>query len=169
MLSDYATWIPRVRTLVSNLSNPDAWALFNDAPAHTFIHPSPLICLLGDAAHASTPHQGAGAGMAVEDVYVLGELLAGVFSEGSCGRHELEKAFRAYEAVRRPRVLRLVETSREAGRLWDLEVEGDNWAAFERNACARMAWLWDHDIRGDLERARELVREWGEEGRGEEG
>ena len=43
-------------------------------------HPAPsyargLVCLTGDAAHASSPHQGAGACMGVEDALVLCEVL----------------------------------------------------------------------------------------------
>ncbi|KAH8111773.1 hypothetical protein DFH11DRAFT_1546362 [Phellopilus nigrolimitatus] len=34
------------------------------------------VVLIGDAAHAMTPNQGAGAGQVVEDAYVLGALLA---------------------------------------------------------------------------------------------
>ena len=34
------------------------------------------VLLIGDAAHASTAHLGAGGGMAIEDAVVLGELLA---------------------------------------------------------------------------------------------
>jgi 2-polyprenyl-6-methoxyphenol hydroxylase-like FAD-dependent oxidoreductase len=36
------------------------------------------VILIGDAAHASTPHLGQGAAMAVEDAVVLGELVAKV-------------------------------------------------------------------------------------------
>jgi salicylate hydroxylase len=154
MQNDFASWTPTVQAIVSNMKNPDVWALFNHAPACTFYQSRPRICLLGDAAHASTPHQGAGAGMCVEDCYVLGGLLAEVASA-----EELEKAFMAYDEVRRPRALKLVETSREAGMLWDLEgEEGVDMEAFERNACERMGWIWDHDIEADLVRARELLR-----------
>ena len=34
------------------------------------------VMLLGDAAHAPLPHQGQGAGLAIEDAYALGALLA---------------------------------------------------------------------------------------------
>jgi len=154
MIQDFANWTPTVQAIMTNMKNPDIWALFNHNPAHTFYQARPRICLLGDAAHASTPHQGAGAGMCIEDCYILSELLAEVRSvEG------LEKAFRAYDEVRRPRALKLVETSREAGMLWDLEgPEGKDLEAFERNACGRMGWLWDHDINVDLERARVLLQ-----------
>lgn len=154
MLQDYAKWTPTVQSIMANMKNPDIWALFNHVPARTFYQSRPRICLLGDAAHASTPHQGAGAGMCVEDCFMLSELLAEVESANG-----LEKAFRAFDEVRRPRALKLVETSREAGMLWDLEgPEGLDMDAFERNACERMGWIWDYEIDVDLERARTMLR-----------
>jgi salicylate hydroxylase len=154
MLADYADWTPTVQAIVSNMQNHDVWALFNHTPARTFYQSQPRVCLLGDAAHASTPHQGSGAGMCVEDAYVLSELLAEVDSA-----KDLVKAFEAYDAVRRPRSLKLVETSREAGMLWELEgSEGSDFDAYERDACSRMSWIWDHDLDVDLERARTMLR-----------
>ena len=48
-------------------------------PIFSFIMPSPWYkgraVLVGDAAHASTPHLGQGASIAIEDVIVLAELL----------------------------------------------------------------------------------------------
>lgn len=154
MLADYADWNDKVKLIMTNLKNPDIWALFNHVPARTFHQSQPRICLLGDAAHASTPHQGSGAGMCIEDCYVLCELLGGISSPD-----ELTNTFRAYEAVRRPRALRLVETSREAGTLWELHgPECGDLHAFEQNALTRMSWIWDHRIEQDLEKARELLR-----------
>ncbi|KAF2255794.1 FAD/NAD(P)-binding domain-containing protein, partial [Trematosphaeria pertusa] len=153
MLADYAEWTPNVQSIMANMKNPDIWALFNHEPARTFFQTRPRICLVGDAAHATTPHQGSGAGMCVEDCYVLGELLADVSSADG-----LEDAFRAYDHVRRPRSLKLVETSREAGELWELHgAAGDDLDAFERNAVQRMSWIWDHDMTADLERARAML------------
>lgn len=153
MLADYADWTDKVKAIMANIKNPDIWALFNHVPARTFCQSKPRICLLGDAAHATTPHQGSGAGMCIEDCYILGELLG-----GTPGAYELDNTFRAYDAVRRPRALKLVETSREAGMLWDLEgTEGDDLDAFEKNALSRMSWIWDHEIEQDLTKARELL------------
>jgi len=59
--------------------------------------------LLGDAAHATTPHLGQGAGMAIEDSLVLADELA---------RHEdVESAFRAYHARRFERCAYIVRQS----------------------------------------------------------
>ncbi|KAH3965011.1 hypothetical protein HBI70_177380 [Parastagonospora nodorum] len=155
MLEDYKDWSPAVRNLIANVQSPDIWALFNHPPAPTYYSTKPLICLVGDAAHASTPHQGAGAGMCIEDVYVLSSLLSSCKSSS-----DLVNAVHAYDAVRRPRSQKLVKTSREAGMLWEFEGDGigDDLGALEQNALKRMDWIWNHDITEDLDRAREIVR-----------
>lgn len=154
MLRDYEHWGPKVRTLMANVQSPDIWALFNHPPASTYYCMDPLVCLVGDAAHASTPHQGAGAGMCVEDAYILSQLLSKCRST-----QDLRTAFEAYDAVRRPRSQELVKTSREAGQLWDFEGEGigDNLQALETNATTRMSWIWDHEISVDLEAAQKIL------------
>lgn len=61
------------------------------------------IVLLGDAVHASTPHLGQGAGMAIEDAIVLAE---------EVGRHETpDAAFASYRARRFERCRYIVEES----------------------------------------------------------
>jgi 2-polyprenyl-6-methoxyphenol hydroxylase-like FAD-dependent oxidoreductase len=65
------------------------------------------VILIGDAAHATTPHLGQGAGMAIEDSVVLAEEL---------GRQvDVEAAFRAFEARRRERCRFIVENSIAVG------------------------------------------------------
>lgn len=154
MLEDYKHWSPSVRAIMESLQKPDIWALFNHPPAPIYYTSKPLLCLVGDAAHASTPHQGAGAGMCIEDAYILSELLS-----QSHTKSDLQKAFHAYDAVRRPRTQKLVKTSREAGMLWDLEGEGvgDDLEALERNATTRMSWIWDHEISNDLAMAKGMM------------
>ncbi len=57
---------------------PDSDVVYR--PFEWVIAPAPWwrgrVLLIGDAAHASTAHLGAGAGMAIEDAVILGELLA---------------------------------------------------------------------------------------------
>src|SRR5690606_34285916 len=61
------------------------------------------IVLLGDAVHASTPHLGQGAGMAIEDAIVLAEEI---------GRHDgPDAAFAAYRERRCARCRYIVEES----------------------------------------------------------
>ena len=68
------------------------------------------VCIMGDAAHATTPWQGAGAGQAFEDSVVLGTLLNSLTSAD-----EIEAAFKAYDSVRRPRGQRVIDSSRGTG------------------------------------------------------
>jgi 2-polyprenyl-6-methoxyphenol hydroxylase-like FAD-dependent oxidoreductase len=66
------------------------------------------VCLVGDAAHATSPHAGQGASLALEDAIVLARCLRDI--------PDLERAFSSYEAVRRPRVEKLVREARQTGK-----------------------------------------------------
>ncbi|CAJ2502203.1 Uu.00g095970.m01.CDS01 [Anthostomella pinea] len=153
MVANYRTWGPSCSAIVAAMEKPDVWALFNHPPAPTYHGSQPLICLVGDAAHASTPHQGAGAGICIEDCYILGNLIAEARSVGG-----LHRAFRAYEEIRRPRTLKLVETSRQAGLLYDFESQGDDLEAVERDMKSRMSWIWDINLVAELEKAKAIFR-----------
>ncbi|KAI2468654.1 mannitol 1-phosphate dehydrogenase [Annulohypoxylon bovei var. microspora] len=153
MLEDFSTWGPVVRKIVAAMEKRDIWALFNDPPAPIYYSTSPRICLLGDAAHATTPHQGSGAGMCIEDSYILGSLIG-----ESKSVQDLDKAFKAYDEVRRPRTQKLVETSREAGMLYEFELEGDDLEAIEKNFKSRMSWIWDADLQQELDKALSIFR-----------
>ena len=60
------------------------------------------ICLIGDAAHATTPNLGQGACQAIEDAYVLGELLK---------KYDIDKAFGQYPKLRMEKAKRIVNQS----------------------------------------------------------
>ena len=102
--------------------------------------------MLGDAAHASTPFQGQGAGQAIEDAYVLESLLALIETPD-----EAAYAFRAYDRVRRPRSQQVVKTSREMGELivFRHPVVKDDLKQFKENIEWRMDWMWHRDIDGE--------------------
>ena len=142
MEEDFAAWGQNVKSILSLMTKPDVWALFEHPPAETFSRGS--ICLLGDAAHASTPHQGAGAGMAVEDAYVLSKLLG----RADTGTEGVRKAFVEYDRIRRERTLRLVTTSRECGETYEMQgIEiGDDMKLLRENLKQRYAWIWDEDV-----------------------
>ena len=65
------------------------------------------VCLIGDAAHATTPSAGQGASMAIEDAMVLAQCLRDA--------DEPERAFAAFERARRGRVEEIVRQSRRNG------------------------------------------------------
>ena len=63
--------------------------------------------LIGDAAHATSPHAGQGASLALEDAMRLGRLML--------DRQELGLTFQNFEAERRPRTEKIVALARRNG------------------------------------------------------
>jgi salicylate hydroxylase len=147
---DFAAWGEKAHSILSLMSKTDVWALFNHPEAPTFY--KGRVALLGDAAHASTPHMGSGAGMAIEDVYVLGDLLGAIDD-----KKDIERVFKVYDSIRRPRGTKLVVRSREQGQTYDLELAGDDPVDLKRELDTRMDWVWDFDITEDLEKARDML------------
>jgi 2-polyprenyl-6-methoxyphenol hydroxylase-like FAD-dependent oxidoreductase len=86
----------------------------NYRPLEAAIQPGPWhvgrVVLVGDAAHATTPHLASGAGMAVEDALALAEELT------TKGR-SVENSLTAYTERRFERCRDVVETSVAVGRL----------------------------------------------------
>ncbi|KAI8315092.1 FAD-dependent monooxygenase azaH [Colletotrichum sp. SAR11_59] len=151
--------IGKKRAMGSNLwrmKSVDRWGLFDlgDHPVPTFSRGR--ICLIGDAAHASTPHQGAGAGLCIEDAATLASLLADDRVEG---RDDISAAFAAYDQCRRDRGHRLVEGSRRIGELYEGQTEvGKDFKAIENEVRTKAKDIWEFDINesihhslGDLE------------------
>ncbi|MDR0193495.1 MAG: FAD-dependent monooxygenase [Myroides sp.] len=65
-------------------------------------------CLIGDAAHATTPNLGQGACQGIEDVYVISKLLEKV---------SLEEAFQSFTAIRRKKAHGIVCESWKLGQI----------------------------------------------------
>jgi 2-polyprenyl-6-methoxyphenol hydroxylase-like FAD-dependent oxidoreductase len=93
-------------------------------PLEALLMPAPWyhgrVLLIGDAAHATTPHMGQGAAQAVEDAVVLGELLA---------RPEpVATLFEAFMKRRYERCKFVVESSLQVGE-WERQAEPQGDAA----------------------------------------
>ncbi|PYH98987.1 FAD/NAD(P)-binding domain-containing protein [Aspergillus ellipticus CBS 707.79] len=99
-----------VDQLLCTKDEQPAMYLWEHPPASTYV--SGPVCIMGDAAHATSPWQGSGGGMSVEDSMILSTLL---------GRAETvtqaRTALQVYDRVRRPRTQRIVESSRGTGRI----------------------------------------------------
>jgi len=65
------------------------------------------VCLIGDAAHATAPHIGQGASLALEDAVVLARCLNSSSSP--------DEAFKRFQSLRKPRVEKLIRTARKVG------------------------------------------------------
>ncbi|WP_267643496.1 FAD-dependent oxidoreductase [Haloarchaeobius amylolyticus] len=81
------------------------WPVY-DLPALPTWH-TKTVCLIGDAAHATSPHVGQGASLAMEDAIVLAKCVRDL--------ENAQDAFERFESLRRDRVEEIVEISRETG------------------------------------------------------
>ncbi|HXW47776.1 MAG TPA: FAD-dependent monooxygenase [Streptosporangiaceae bacterium] len=104
-------WDSRILDLVRNIEGDmSLWALV-DLPRLPRWSRGRVL-LLGDAAHAPLPHQGQGAGLAIEDAYALGALL------GQDGMTRYGRLFEAFESLRKRRAWTVQAYSRAAGRAY---------------------------------------------------
>jgi salicylate hydroxylase len=146
MLEAFSSWGDAVRVLLECIPAPTLWALHELDELPGYVHGR--VALIGDAAHAMLPHQGAGAGQGLEDAWLLARLLADPRVLESDSRQILD----VYDAVRRPRACRVQRTSHEAGELYeyrDQQVGGDE-ALMSKTLAERFDWLWNHDMQADL-------------------
>lgn len=82
--------------------------------------------LIGDAAHATSPHAGQGASLALEDAMRLGSLMS--------EEQELRLTFQNFEAERRPRAEKIVALARRNGNS-------------KREFSPTGAWIRDHMLK----------------------
>jgi salicylate hydroxylase len=129
------SWDRRILDLVRNIEGDMSfWALVELPRLPRWSRDR--VVLLGDAAHAPLPHQGQGAGLAIEDAYALGALL------GRDGLKDYGSVFETFERLRRRRVWTVQAYSRFAGRAY--KFAGD--AATRRDASLptlpnRIGWI----------------------------
>ncbi|KAF2163337.1 hypothetical protein M409DRAFT_57619 [Zasmidium cellare ATCC 36951] len=110
----FRNWPPNLYKAVvdflDSTPSPKPLHLWEHPHAHTYIR-GPLA-LTGDAAHGTTPWQGSGGGMAVEDAPILSALLGTTHTP-----REARLALQVYDEVRRPRTQAIVDSSRAVGML----------------------------------------------------
>jgi len=119
------SWDRRILDLVRNIEGDMSFWALAELPRLARWSRGRVI-LLGDAAHAPLPHQGQGAGLAIEDAYALGALLA------QSGLKEYGSAFEAFEKLRKRRAWMVQAYSRAAGRAYK----------FAGDAAARRDGSW---------------------------
>jgi len=113
LLAPFGGYVAQVR------ENLGADSLVNYRPLEWVLLQAPWhkgrVVLIGDAAHATTPHMASGAGMAVEDGLVLAEELAAAA--------DIEGGLQAFTARRFERARMVVENSVRIG---EIEMAGGN-------------------------------------------
>ncbi|MFZ2156055.1 MAG: FAD-dependent monooxygenase [Bradyrhizobium sp.] len=105
LLDFHAGWHDPILQLLEAAENIVVSATLDVATLPTWSHKRTL--LIGDAAHATSPHAGQGASLALEDAMRLGRLMR----EGQ----ELGLTFQNFEHERRPRAEKIVALARRNG------------------------------------------------------
>ena len=120
VLQAFADWHPDVTGLISQAGASIKWGLYDRAPLKTWS--DGRVTMLGDAAHAMLPFLGMGAAMAIEDGYVLAQMLA---------QHDaVADALTAYEAMRIERTRHAHEASKLQGQITQ-SIDVDNFSLMQ--------------------------------------
>jgi salicylate hydroxylase len=82
------------------------------------------MLVIGESAHASTPHHGLGAGFYMENVAVLPCLLKQLDAYSEILPDDLNAVFAAFDTSRRQRDQWLVESSRRAACVYEWQLSG---------------------------------------------
>ncbi|CAJ2501729.1 Uu.00g045820.m01.CDS01 [Anthostomella pinea] len=147
VLKVYEDFDPALKKLISKVDPAElkVWQLLDmeKLPSWT----KDKLALLGDAAHPFTPHQGQGAGQAMEDAVALGTVLP----KGT-DPADVPERLKLYEKIRYDRAHMIQEYSRQAGKDWvDGKPQIDmmsytayNFGHFEVDNSANVfkRWLW---------------------------
>ncbi|KAF7534204.1 hypothetical protein G7054_g6443 [Neopestalotiopsis clavispora] len=142
----FQDWPPHLERAVNELlcsqAQHEAMYLWDHPKARTYV--SGPICVTGDAAHSTTPWQGSGGGMSIEDSLILSTLLGHAKTQA-----EAVVALRVYDQVRRPRTQRIVDSSRATGDVLTGTVKLD-----PKTVTSFMS-RWDFIIDIDMEKHRD--------------
>ncbi|KAG2128278.1 FAD/NAD(P)-binding domain-containing protein [Suillus clintonianus] len=112
------------------------------------------VALLGDAAHGMLPFQGAGAGLSIEDAY----LLATVLGHKSTTLAMVPRALAIYDKLRRPFSSDVAMRSRLCGQLYTFQ-KAVPLHEFGNTITKNSEWAWLTELDDALEEAIKLVED----------
>lgn len=148
MMEDFKDWSESCKLLLNMIDHPTIWALHELTELDTYLSKSKRIIIIGDAAHAMVPHQGAGAGQGLEDALILAHLLQNPSLETS----NLAEVSEIYQKLRLERACRTQRTSRESGEIYELYAkEYPTLDVVSEHLKTRFDWLWEYDLDQDIE------------------
>ncbi|KAK4556656.1 hypothetical protein LTR86_006227 [Recurvomyces mirabilis] len=172
MREDFTSWGPAAKGLMDLVLEKEGEDLPFWSAWHHALHPEKFwqgrVALIGDSAHAMPPHAGAGAGQAMEDAFLMSEVLGCIASSEHAAsidtemQKRIEVAFGVYETIRRPRSQAVLETSEANFELWaDLYDNGpishERLNVWRQKVKTAFEGIWIHDLEADAVRAREMI------------
>jgi len=125
-VQDFLDFHPSVQKMLASATTPDVWRI-RDLERLPVWHSGKAI-LIGDAAHAVTPHFGQGCNIAIEDGEALGYFLQNLTSTA-----QISAALEHFETIRIPRAHMVQFASRQVGGLLS-EEERKKAGPFDSNA-----------------------------------
>lgn len=107
-------WVSHVEQAVNDLlcDEPERRGIYLWEHPHARTYVDGPVCVMGDAAHATTPFQASGGGMSIEDAMILGALLGKATSPA-----DGQTALKVYDQIRRPRTQKIVDSSWVTGKM----------------------------------------------------
>ncbi|WP_316504631.1 FAD-dependent oxidoreductase [Nitrosopumilus sp.] len=107
-----------------------------------------LVCLIGDAAHAISPHAGQGATMAIEDTVVLAKCLR--------DKLDIQEAFVLFEKIRKRRAEKVVKVAQQLGNIFSMTNPVQKWfrnkvtlPLFIKRGLKPADWIYSYKIDWD--------------------
>lgn len=104
--------------------------------------------MMGDTAHPSTPHHGAGSRYGSRRCLRTLESFRLITKDV-----DIDRAFTAFDSVRRPRTQQLTAASRKGGELYDFEKPGvgGDLKALHPDLSERYWWIWKKRLEDECE------------------
>lgn len=144
----FADFSPRVQGWLEAVQDVHLWGLFRHPVAATWFKelPQGAAAILGDAAHPTLPFLAQGASMALEDAWLLADLLS---------KHPQAEALASYQAARIPRTTRITAAATSNARAYHLSGLSRSLAHTALRLGGRLApslplkrfdWLYDFDV-----------------------
>lgn len=107
-----------------------------------------LVCLIGDAAHAISPHAGQGATMAIEDTVVLAKCLR--------DKSDTQEAFVSFEKLRKRRTEKVVKVAQQLGNIFSMTNPVQKWfrnkvtlPLFIKRGLKPADWIYSYKVDWD--------------------
>ncbi|WP_120501563.1 FAD-dependent monooxygenase [Roseovarius sp. EL26] len=142
----FSDFCPEVRQMLSQVNDVHLWGLFRHSVAPLWHTEG--VAILGDAAHPTLPFMAQGASMALEDAWVLADVLS--------SSSPLSQRLTTYQSRRETRVRKIVDTA--SGNAWKYHLSFPplRWAAHSAMRLGgslvpdkmlhQFDWLYSHDV-----------------------
>ncbi len=127
----YKGWCKPVSDILANVNESFKWALYTRKPMKAWSKQH--VCLIGDACHPTLPNLAAGAAMAIEDAYILAELIA-------ARPTQLEASFNEFYRLRIKRCTAIQNSSRKMADFVHIRSPIEQWLKYTPAAIVARVW-----------------------------